>query len=299
MTLLPVTCLLLPGSILVSILTSRLGRFRWAIWIGWAITTVGAGLLVLLDRDTPTAVWASILAVFGIGNGMVLTSVNVGIQAISRVEDCGRAGAMYAFMRSLGMAVGVAVGGTVFQNVMILRLRQLGLPEAIAHNAEAFVEQLRAMDPKDPVRIGALLAYVQGYHGVFYLMTGVAIFGLLASLVIRHHNMDKTLDSRYVLKGTAAHDNRKSYMSANSAPTLIAPPVGSSADSESFSRSNTIVGSARASSLLTKAVVAPTVEKDAATTVLTGPTVVNIILPEKDTTTVAINTSANEEGRHS
>ncbi|KAF4844793.1 Efflux pump FUS6 [Colletotrichum siamense] len=207
LNLFPVTCLLLPGSIVVSVLTSRLGRFRWAIWSGWALATVGCGLLVLLDENTTTALWAIYFASFGIGNGMVLTSVNVGTQAISRIEDCGRAACMYAFMRTLGMSVGVAVGGTTFQNVMVNRLRDLGLPETIAQNAEAFATELAGMAPWDPVRLGALSAYVKGFQGVFWVMTATAASGFITSLVIRKHSMDKTLESRFTLEGTR---NRKS-----------------------------------------------------------------------------------------
>jgi predicted MFS family arabinose efflux permease len=122
------------------------------------ITAIGCGLLVLLDTDTPTAAWAVILIVFGIGHGMLLTSLNIGIQAVSNVEDAGSAAAMYAFMRALGMSIGVAVGGSVFQNVMIDKLAELGLPEAIAHNSEVYVEIMAHMDPQDPVRISSLLA---------------------------------------------------------------------------------------------------------------------------------------------
>lgn len=197
----PVTCLLLPGSILVSYLTSRLGRFRWAIWTGWVITVVGCGLLVLLDQDTSIPLWAGILSLFGVGNGMVLTSVNVGIQAISRLEDCGRAASMYAFMRTLGMTIGVAVGGTVFQNVMAAELTARGLPAAIAHDAEAFVARLVALRPADPVRVGALLAYVRGFHAVFWAMTATAGLGLAAGLVIRRHSMDRILESKFTLDG--------------------------------------------------------------------------------------------------
>lgn len=94
---------------LVSILSTSLGHFRWAIWGGWVLTTAGSGLMILFGQDTKTPVWAGIFAVFGVGNGMVLTSVNIGVQAISRAEDCGRAASMYAFVRTLGMSVGVAV----------------------------------------------------------------------------------------------------------------------------------------------------------------------------------------------
>lgn len=154
----PVTVFLLPGSIVVSIITSRIGRFRWAIWGGWVVSAVACGLFQLFDQHTSTPVWAVILAIFGIGMGMLLTSINVGIQAISHVEDAGRAAAMYAFMRTLGMSIGVAIGGTAFQNVMASKLDDLGLPEAIAHDAEAFVAQMAVMDPNDPIRVGALEA---------------------------------------------------------------------------------------------------------------------------------------------
>jgi MFS family permease len=106
---LPAMCLLIPGSIIVSVLTSRLGRFRWAIWGGWTVTTLGSGLLLLLGTSSNMIVLYIVLAVFGIGTGMVLTSVNVGVQAISKPEDCSMAASMYGFFRSLGMPIGVAV----------------------------------------------------------------------------------------------------------------------------------------------------------------------------------------------
>lgn len=195
------SALLVPGSIIVSLLTTRLGRFRWALWLGWIITALGSGLFLLLDVDTPTAVWVVILCIFGVGNGMVLTSVSVAIQAISKAQDCGRAAAMYAFMRTLGMSVGVAVGSTTFQNVMSHKLHEVGLPDAIAKNAEAFVPQLWYLQPTDPVRIGALQAYVQGFHGVFWVMTGMALIGLVVSCFIRRHSMDKPLESNFILEG--------------------------------------------------------------------------------------------------
>jgi MFS family permease len=156
--LFPVTCFLLPGSIVVSLLTTRLGRYRWAIWAGWTIAALGSGLLKLLDVDVKTPVWAVIFAVFGIGHGMLLTSINVGIQAVSHVEDAGRAAAMYAFMRTLGMSIGVAVGGTVFQNVMRGKLEDLDLPVSIAKEAEGFVHTVSLLDPKDPKRIAVVSA---------------------------------------------------------------------------------------------------------------------------------------------
>lgn len=106
---LPALCLLIPGSIIVSILTSRLGRFRWAIWGAWFLTTLACGLTIIFGSQTSMAIFYGVLAILGVGSGMVLTSINVGIQAISKPEDCAMAASMYGFFRRLGMLLGVAV----------------------------------------------------------------------------------------------------------------------------------------------------------------------------------------------
>jgi MFS family permease len=197
--LFPATVFLLPGSAVVSVLITRLGHFRWAIWVGWIIATTGSGLLILLGEHTKLGVWAIALIVFGLGNGMVLSSVNFGIQAIASTIDCARAASMYAFMRTLGMTIGVAVGGTVFQNFMSQELERQGLSSEIAVDAEGYVAVLRTMAVTDPVREGAMRAYVHGFNGVFQVLTGISAIGLIASLFIRHHGMDKALESSYKL----------------------------------------------------------------------------------------------------
>ncbi|KAE9362755.1 MFS general substrate transporter [Stipitochalara longipes BDJ] len=203
----PVLFLLLPGSIVVSAITTRIGRFRWAIWSGWLITTVGCGLLALLNLHTKTAVWAGVFVVFGVGSGMLLSSVNFGIQAISKSEDCGRAACMYSFVRSMGMSIGVAVSSTIFQNVMSSKLTSLGLPTSISHSSEGFVAVMKTMAADDPVRVGALKAYVQGFHGVFIAMACVSGTALLASLFIKTFSMDRSLESEFKLEARVVSDS--------------------------------------------------------------------------------------------
>jgi MFS family permease len=196
--ILPGLVLMVPGSIVVAALTTRFGRWRWAIWSGWVITILGMGLLLILDLHTSYAVLAVILAVFGIGSGMVLTSVNVGIQAISKVEDCAMAASMYGFFRSLGMPLGVALSGTIFQNAMKSKLSSYGLPDDIAHDSERYIYVLRAMALDDPKRTALLESYLSGFRGVFVLMTCVGASALAASLLIKKFDMNKKLaDNRF------------------------------------------------------------------------------------------------------
>jgi hypothetical protein len=209
--LFPAVCLLVPGSVFVAVLTSHLGHFRWAIWLGLFIASVGCGLFILFDERTAKGVFAVALAVFGVGNGMVLTGVNVGTQAIAKTEDRPMAACMYGFMRSLGMPVGVAVrltsaiwlvsisltlpqlAGAIFQNAMSSALSDSGLPNGIARDSERFVFALQVMPDEDPRKATLLACYSEGFRKVFIAMTVISTSALLASSAIRKFSMDAVL----------------------------------------------------------------------------------------------------------
>ena len=69
---------------------------------------------------------------------------------------------------------------------------------------------MKTMAADDPVRLGALKAYVQGFHGVFTVMACVSATALCASLCIEKFSMDKLLKSEYKLEArtAAVADNR-------------------------------------------------------------------------------------------
>ncbi|EDU44217.1 TRI12 multi-domain protein [Pyrenophora tritici-repentis] len=193
---LPAVLFTVPGAIVVSIVTSRIGRFRWAIWSGWTITTL-ACILQLLFNKKPTPVVTSVLrAVFGLGMGMALTSLNVGTQAMSRAEDAAMTASMYGFLRSLGMPLGVALAGTIFSNSMSDKLSELRLPTSIAHESESYVLILRTM--LDSSRKSTILeSYKTGFESVFVMLTAVSASALAFSFVIRRFSMDKKLLAQY------------------------------------------------------------------------------------------------------
>ncbi|KAJ9658089.1 hypothetical protein H2198_003927 [Neophaeococcomyces mojaviensis] len=205
-SILPATVLLLPGSAIVSGLITRFGKFRWAVWAGWTISTLASGLYLLWDEKTSTPVWAVCECLFGLGMGMILSSVNFSIQAVVEPEDAGQAAAMYAFMRSIGMTLGVAIGGTVFQNLMKQELVRLGVENAmqITKNAESFIEQLRQLRQPGQealLRQNILDGYTHGFRGVWAVMTGICALGLVVSLFIKRGNLDRALQSRFQVRG--------------------------------------------------------------------------------------------------
>lgn len=198
--LLPTTIALTPTSIIIGILLTRTGRIRWALWSGWAFACLGYGLLIILDEKTPTVGWVFILIVVGLAQGFLLNTIMFGVQATSEPQDVAYAAAMYAFSRTFGQSIGVAIGGTVFQNLLAKHLQDQGLPTSIAKDAEGFVKTLRALPLDSVFRAQVIHAYVQAFHGVFGVMLGIAGLGLVLSLGVGKLSLNKPNESQHVLR---------------------------------------------------------------------------------------------------
>ena len=83
---------------------------------------------------------------------MILSTLTYTIQVVSSDEDGPYALAMYTSIRTFGMCVGVAVGGTAFQNLLAKYLGESGLDESIARDAEQYVKVLLGMPETDETR---------------------------------------------------------------------------------------------------------------------------------------------------
>lgn len=209
--LLPITVGIIPTTLVVGLITSRCGRFRWAVWSGWVVTILGTGLLIALEVDIKTWQWILCLLVLGFGHGMILTTMTYVIQVISSDDDGPYALAMYTSIRTFGMCVGVAIGGTVFQNLLSKFLGQNGLDRTIAKNAEQYVKVILALPSTSPERELIVSLYAKAFRGVFEVLTGISVGGGLAGLFIKSYSMDRKLKTKHGLtigrKGNDAYEN--------------------------------------------------------------------------------------------
>ena len=210
--LLPISCGLMPAAALVGVAVSRLGTWKWAVWLGWIINSLGAGLLVSLDEETSPAAWVFIFMVLGVGQGLLLSAHNFAVQAIAGVKDAAYATALFAFMRGVGLCLGVAIGGLIFQNQLQQSLAARGLPIAIANDAEAFIFELFTMPASSPIRIQIIPAFLESFRFLFAMLAGISYAGLLLSLTITgNFSLDKALQSGHTLHEKARTDVEEKY----------------------------------------------------------------------------------------
>lgn len=192
--LFPETFTVAPGAFIVGTLISRTGRYRWAVWSGWAITTLGLGLLYLLDVNTSTVEWIFLNLVVGIGLGFNYSALGVTLQAATSEEDMSSAVAMFTFFRLMGQALGVVIGGVTFQDE--IRTKLLAIPSLApmanqyANDGAALAQQIKTIrDSND--RNMVIQVYANSLKTVWAVLCGAAGLALLTSLMITDLSLDR------------------------------------------------------------------------------------------------------------
>jgi MFS family permease len=200
----PETFTVAPVAVIAGVLIGKFGDFRWAVWFGWTVTILGMGILYLLNVNTSTVAWIFLNLVPGIGTGALYPALQFSIQSACADKDLAAAVSMYSFFRSLGQTLGVAIGGIVLQNQLVIKIRAYPNLAAQAveygRDASGLARILNAM-PQGQNKIDLVQAYADSLKVVWVVMCGLAGLGLLASLLIQDYPLDRFAIAGKVMEG--------------------------------------------------------------------------------------------------
>jgi len=196
--LFPATFTVAPMSVLTGILVTKTGRYRWSIWSGWTIATLGLGLMILLDVGTKIPQWLFIDLVSGVGLGILFPALQFQVQAAAAPKDIAFAVATFSFFRAFGQALGVAVGGVIFQNQMVKKLQ--GYPQfasqasALAKDAAALVEIIKTT-PDGADKLALRTAYTDSIRTIYIFLTCIAAAALVMSIWSKGYDLNVGLET--------------------------------------------------------------------------------------------------------
>ncbi|OGM40779.1 hypothetical protein ABOM_011126 [Aspergillus bombycis] len=193
--LFPTTFTVAPSAVVVGIYITKFGRYRWAILLGWAFSTLGAGLCCMINADSGIPRWVFPTVILGVGMGICLPSILYAIQASSHPKDVAIAVAMYTFFRTFGQALGVAIGGVIFQNRMRKNLLEYPalapFADQYSADAAALVPLIQSM-PNDVNKVYLKQAYADSLKIVWATCCALmAAAGLLSGLT-RQYDLNQT-----------------------------------------------------------------------------------------------------------
>ena len=122
---------LMAGVLITTVLSGRLitktGRYKAYPITGTAIAAVGLALLAVTAADSGARAIAAVIALVGLGVGLVMQVMVLAAQNAVAYDDLGTATSAVTFLRQIGASAGVAVAGAVITT----RLNQQ-VPAAVA-----------------------------------------------------------------------------------------------------------------------------------------------------------------------
>jgi hypothetical protein len=200
--LFPATFTVAPMSVITGFAITKTNAYRWAIWLGWALATLGFGLTIIIDVRTSIPAWVFICIVPGMGCGVLFSALQFQVQAPSTSEDMAFAVGTFVFFRTLGQAVGVAIGGVTFQNTMIKKLRDFPMyadqAAELAKDAAALVQVIRDTE-EGAGKYDLQVAYTDSIRVVYIVLTAICAVGLVCSFFVEAYDINVALETEHGL----------------------------------------------------------------------------------------------------
>ncbi|KPV74144.1 uncharacterized protein RHOBADRAFT_15707 [Rhodotorula graminis WP1] len=166
--------------------------------IGWAMATIGCGLLSLLKYDSGRNAWAGFSVVVGMGLGMLYSATNFAVLAPVKPARQPYAITFYGFVRSFGQLFGIVIGSTVVSNQL-----QKNLPAAyVAQYGELVGDATFALIPQiktfaEPLRTEVQIAFNDALVTLWQVLVGLSGLGFLLALALKHIPLTMEVDESW------------------------------------------------------------------------------------------------------
>lgn len=144
-----------------------------------------------MHPDSSKAVLYGPRVLISIGGGLLFPTPLFAVQARQKGDDVGIATSVQVFMRSLGTAFGVGLGGVIFQNQWTKEVDRAVLAGTIppelrldSHVAEIAYQMIREFPAA--VQQEYRWVYSRSLTTMWYVMMGLSLVGFVVSLIARN-----------------------------------------------------------------------------------------------------------------
>lgn len=202
--ILPTNAFLIPAAMVAGSLMSKLGLYRPLHFTGFALVALGAGLLSLLDRTSPTVMWTFWQIFIAIGLGLLIPTILPAIQADLPSSETASATGLYAFLRSFGFVWGVTIPSVIFDSQVdhwSSLITDAGLREQLrggrAYGFASTVYRSR-LSAEDRNQLASV--YIKSLNAVWWAAVGFSGIGILAALLQKHVELKKKEEGEFGLE---------------------------------------------------------------------------------------------------
>lgn len=165
---------------------SQTGRYKRFPIVGLALMAVTLFLFSTIDAATPPLVTATVMAMFGLGFGLIGEVLILAVQNAVDPRELGTATGSANLFRALGGSVGVAVYGSIFASQFSTWLPRLVPAELLGRLGSGALQASPAVVQSLPMaaREGVAQAVTHGLSTVFLVAAPIAAVGFLLVLFL-------------------------------------------------------------------------------------------------------------------
>lgn len=171
------------GSIFGGVLITAVGYYTPFLIISSVLSAVGAGLLGTFTVHAGHSKWIGYQVLYGLGVGISMQTPITVVQTMVSSSDIPTATALIMFLQTLGQAIFVSVGESVFTNKLLEGLTRTidGLDAAMVINAGATA--LRSAVPADQLS-RVLEEYNDALTQTWRISVALASFSIIGAVVV-------------------------------------------------------------------------------------------------------------------
>ncbi|KAF9218213.1 hypothetical protein BS17DRAFT_791914 [Gyrodon lividus] len=198
-------------SIVSGVVMSKIGKYRLIVWVSYVVMTLGMGLMIMLDYTSSDAEKEVFPLIATLGIGCLFQVPLVALQAAMPIKDMATASSGFMFLRTVGGAVGIAVGEAIISTVLPTKLASIPNIGSLGFSGSAAalndsVSKIHLI-PDVTLRNAVLHAWSRSIATIWIMSTPVSGVALILTFFLREYSLTR----KTVQSGDAktAHDAEK------------------------------------------------------------------------------------------
>lgn len=199
---LPFQAFLIPTAAIAGGILSKTGKYKPLHFIGFALCTLGVGLLTLLSSETPTVQWVVFQAIEAIGQALLIPSILPAIQASLDESEVASSVGLYSFLRSFGWVWGITIPSIIFNNrwdQLDLKISDEQVRAALSNGQAYHFAGVPSAWPDNTLR-EVVGVYSDTLRTLWYAAIAIAGIGFLAVFGERSLALRENLDTEFGLE---------------------------------------------------------------------------------------------------
>ncbi|KAF9064952.1 major facilitator superfamily domain-containing protein [Rhodocollybia butyracea] len=194
-------------AIATGVSTELLGLYRPQNYIGWILTTIGFGVLSLLNENSSTAAYIGFQILLGSGLGIIWISTQFPILAPLPYSNNAHALAFFIFVRSFAQTWGSVIGGAILQKKLTQKIAGSFLATLPRHTQFTYSLVPLIPDLPGPLQDQVRLGFSQSLQIVWWVMCGISGIGLLSCLLMDEVPLGTDMDETWGLRDVEKDDS--------------------------------------------------------------------------------------------